>query len=59
MEKRIAAELIEGGPVLFLDNLNNTSFRSNLLASAMTERPARVRMFSVDRKWRHSMLRPL
>jgi hypothetical protein len=44
LEKRIAAELIEGGPVLFLDNLNNTAFRSNLLASAITERPARVRV---------------
>jgi hypothetical protein len=44
LEKRIAAELIEGSPVLFLDNLNNTAFRSNLLASAITERPARVRL---------------
>lgn len=44
LEKRIAAELMEGGPVLLLDNLNNTAFRSNLLASAITERPARVRV---------------
>jgi hypothetical protein len=44
LEKRISAELIEGNPVLFLDNLNNTAFRSNLLASAITERPARVRV---------------
>jgi hypothetical protein len=44
LEKRIAAELIEGSPALFLDNLNNTAFRSNLLASAITERPARVRL---------------
>ena len=29
LEKRIAAELIEGGPVLFLDNLNNVAFKSN------------------------------
>ena len=43
LEKRIAAELIEGSPALFLDNLNNTAFKSNLLASAITERPARVR----------------
>ena len=43
LEKRIAAELIEGGPALFLDNLNNTAFKSDLLASAITERPARVR----------------
>lgn len=43
LEKRIAAELIGGSPTLFLDNLNNTNFKSNLLASAITERPARVR----------------
>lgn len=44
LEKRIAAELIEGSPVLFLDNLNNRAFKSDLLASAITERPARVRL---------------
>jgi hypothetical protein len=44
LEKRIAAELIGGGPVLFLDNLNNTALKSDLLASAITERPARVRV---------------
>jgi hypothetical protein len=44
LEKRIAAELMEGSPALFLDNLNNTAFKSDLLASAITERPARVRL---------------
>jgi hypothetical protein len=44
LEKRITAELIGGSPVLFLDNLNNTALRSNLLASAITERPAQVRV---------------
>jgi hypothetical protein len=44
LEKRVAAELIEGSPALFLDNLNNTALKSNLLASAITERPARVRL---------------
>jgi hypothetical protein len=44
LEKRIAAELIEGSPALFLDNLNNTAIKSSLLASAITERPARVRL---------------
>jgi hypothetical protein len=43
LEKRVAAELIEGSPALFLDNLNNTAFKSDLLASAITECPARVR----------------
>jgi hypothetical protein len=44
MEKRIGAELIAASPALFLDNLNNTTFKSDLLASAITERPAKVRM---------------
>jgi hypothetical protein len=44
VEKRIASELIGASPVLFLDNLNNTAFKSDLLASVMTERPARVRL---------------
>jgi hypothetical protein len=44
LEKRITAELIEGSPALFLDNLNNVAVKSNLLASAITEKPARVRV---------------
>ena len=44
LEKRIAAELIQGGPALFLDNLNRMALKSDLLASAITERPARVRL---------------
>jgi len=44
LEKRISAELMGGSPMLFLDNLNNTAFRSDLLASAITESPARVRV---------------
>jgi hypothetical protein len=44
LEKRIAAELIEANAVLLLDNVNNTALKSDLLASAITERPARVRL---------------
>ncbi|WP_157788360.1 hypothetical protein [Bradyrhizobium japonicum] len=44
LEKRISTELMGGSPALFLDNLNNTAFRSDLLASAITERPSRVRL---------------
>lgn len=44
LEKRIAAELIEGGQTVFLDNLNSMALRSDTLASAITERPARVRL---------------
>ncbi|AMA59450.1 hypothetical protein BCCGELA001_26385 [Bradyrhizobium sp. CCGE-LA001] len=44
LEKRISAELMGGNPALFLDNLNNIAFKSDLLATAITERPARVRL---------------
>lgn len=44
LEKRMSSELMQGGPALFLDNLNNMAVRSDLLASAITERPARVRL---------------
>lgn len=44
LDRRIAAELIAGSPTLFLDNLNNMALKSDLLASAITERPARVRV---------------
>ena len=48
-DKRIAAELMEGHPMLFLDNLNNAAFRSDLLASVITERPARVRVLGLSK----------
>jgi hypothetical protein len=44
LEKRISAELIEGAPILFLDNFNGVSLKSDTLASAITERPARTRL---------------
>ena len=44
MDKRLVAELIEAGPALFLDNVNNVGLKSDLLASVLTERPARVRI---------------
>jgi hypothetical protein len=44
LEKRIAAELIQASSALFLDNMNNVTLRSDTLASAITERPARVRL---------------
>lgn len=44
LDKRISAELMEASPVVFLDNLNDTALRSDALASAITERPARVRV---------------
>ena len=44
LDLRIGAELMQGGPVLFLDNLNGLNVRSDTLASVITERPARVRV---------------
>jgi hypothetical protein len=49
LDKRIAAELVEAAPALFLDNVNGAVLRSDTLASVLTERPARVRLFGVTR----------
>jgi hypothetical protein len=49
LEKRIAAELIEAQPAFFLDNVNGKALRSDALASVITERPARVRLFGQTR----------
>jgi hypothetical protein len=49
LDKRIAAELIEAQPTLFLDNANGLALRSDCLASALTERPARVRLLGQTR----------
>jgi hypothetical protein len=49
LDKRLAAELVEAGPALFLDNANSTALRSDLLASVLTERPARVRILGQTR----------
>ena len=44
LEKRLAADLIEAAPILFPDNVNGTTLRSDLLASVLTERPVRMRV---------------
>jgi hypothetical protein len=43
LDKRITAALMEAGPTLFLDNVNSIALKSDVLASAITERPAAVR----------------
>jgi len=43
LDKRLAADLIEAAPILFLDNVNGTMLRSDILASVLTERPASIR----------------
>jgi hypothetical protein len=45
LEKRIAADLVQAAPALFLDNVNGAVLRSDTLATVITERPARVRIF--------------
>ena len=49
LDKRLAAELIEAQPALFLDNANGIALRSDTLASVLTERPARVRLLGQTR----------
>jgi hypothetical protein len=49
LDKRLAAELVDAHPVLFLDNANGVALRSDTLASALTERPARVRILGQTR----------
>jgi len=43
LDKRITSALMEAGATLFLDNVNGTALKSDVLASAITERPAAVR----------------
>jgi putative DNA primase/helicase len=49
LDKRLAAELVEAQPFLFLDNANGIALRSDTLASVLTERPARVRLLGQTR----------
>ncbi|MBW6396388.1 hypothetical protein KPL78_00950 [Roseomonas sp. HJA6] len=44
MEKRIAAVLVEARSAVILDNVNGAALKSDLLASALTERPAEMRV---------------
>jgi hypothetical protein len=44
LDKRLASDLVEAAPILFLDNVNDTTLRSDILASVLTERPARIRV---------------
>jgi hypothetical protein len=44
LDKRLASDLIEAAPILFLDNVNGTMLRSDLLASVLTERPCGIRL---------------
>jgi putative DNA primase/helicase len=49
LDKRLASDLIEAAPTVFLDNANGSLLRSDTLASVLTERPARVRLLGQSR----------
>jgi hypothetical protein len=44
MDKRLVAEVIQGNPILFMDNVNGVTLKSDTLASFLTERPSQVRI---------------
>jgi hypothetical protein len=44
LDKRLGAALMEAGTAIMLDNANGMALRSDTLASALTERPALVRV---------------
>ena len=50
LDRRLAAELVEAQPAVFLDNANGIALRSDTLASVLTERPAQ-RACSAERAW--------
>ena len=49
LDKRLASALMEAAPVLFLDNVNATNLRSDLLASILCEPNVDVRPLGVSR----------
>jgi putative DNA primase/helicase len=49
LDKRLASELIEASPTLFLDNVNSRCLRSELLASVLTEPLVGVRILGASR----------
>lgn len=44
LDKRLTASLVEARPAIFLDNYNAKQLASDILASALTENPAMVRI---------------
>ena len=45
LDKQISSALIDGGPSILLDNFNDMTLTSSILASALTERPSKLRIF--------------
>ena len=50
LDKRLTAALVVADPIVFLDNVNAETLRSNLLASAVTENPVAIRPFRENTK---------
>jgi hypothetical protein len=48
MDKRLSSEFMTATPIILLDNVNGRALESNLLASAMTENPAQVRLMRTN-----------
>jgi hypothetical protein len=44
MDKRLVVEVIQGNSIVFMDNINGTTLKSDTLASFLTERPSQVRI---------------
>jgi len=44
LDKRIVSALIDARPVVFIDNVNGLTLKSDTIASALTERPATLRV---------------
>jgi putative DNA primase/helicase len=49
LDKRLSSAMIEGEPVVFLDNKNGSVLRSEILASALTVQAARIRQLGSSR----------
>jgi hypothetical protein len=48
-DKRVGAALLSGRSVVFTDNINDRKVRSETLSSAITERPAEIRILGFSR----------
>jgi hypothetical protein len=49
LDKRLSSELMTATPIILLDNVNGRELQSNLIASAITENPAQVRLMGTNK----------
>jgi hypothetical protein len=50
LDKRLTAALVSADPVIFVDNVNSETLKSNLLAQIVTENPLSIRPFGINTK---------